>query len=1068
MVEVDETFSLRAPFEGFVVGRVASWEFTWTPEIQMELSSVLPYVQCGILFGLYRLACARERIYPYVLRAGLQVLLLVVWMSSPVGRTAQRVFKRIWRAAERPVDCVHDCGPPTKFGYFRWNGKDFVRHSDSTISRVKLTGGTTTVDAEGNEATASRWEILEPAKPADLSPGESALAGLSSNARPTSLDKGEVLVYDTNMNHFSSGIVVDNILVMCRHKTAGLSHIVVKGTNTTVGPSRQAGVRIGLDRAHYLDAHGAPQWNEKKHTCTLLDFLAIPLQKDEISMIGVKVFKEKDLSRNYELQRGTITYSNDDFGSVVQEEGSIPEGDVKIHNVGLALAYIVSQPGASSSGVGVVQNGRKLAGMWLGQPAHSLKKHKGHKNLFMHTDALVANLEQVGLMKSPLLERIRQWGDSLTVTAPGESRESKKERAARRWAEYYQAMEDESESEYDDEEEQMELIHGGAGAYCSDGHARRPKAQPMVVLPPAVAAPLAPSPGESLGPQALDIVLKHNRVDLDTKVKAWKHGILSEDAPSVLRSISYFVEEASDDVRERLSAVLAVPSNTLLRDYMQKVAPEWDQGADGETIPDRNGDVYFRRIGTYTHQRAGKEKKKKDGESELQEKLRALATRYFEGKAHGCTKGEYKIPTCSKKNIDRSLRAQARLATASAPQLNQEQRDAFDAAVQTVRQKYSDGLGGNSVKSYLEEGEFGFLKTFLGYEDKSSGVSARYRNMKKSAWVKAYPEEVVDLALSRLILIAVAGAQLGELDAIDLVKYGCADVKDIFMKPEGHSPAKTEEGRFRLIWISSLVDLTVQAMLHKADNAAHVEAYQSGRLTCAALGMGHSPDGLRQLVRAFDREGVAGVNVSSDASAFDLSIDGSFIHSDGDRRRTNCIDPDVGRLVKRYAHVLCSHVLNNNGDVWLCEKYGVTSSGQLSTTTQNTYARSIMAAYGGCEGWVCAGDDLVGDENFDAAHLLDFGVRSRDVERHVREADFTSHLIDTATATAVFGNVEKLLWHLYDTCTDISTNRERFGSVLYILRDTPGVLEDVRAITNEFKIETEGYVAESSLANDMA
>jgi hypothetical protein len=405
---------------------------------------------------------------------------------------------------------------------------------------------------------------------------------------------------------------------------------------------------------------------------------------------------------------------------------------------------------------------------------------------------------------------------------------------------------------------------------------------------------------------------------------------------------------------------------------------------------------------------------------------------------------------------------------ASAPRLDSEQREAFDDAVRLAREKYSAGIGGASIKSYLEEGELGFLKTFLSYEDKSSGVSARYRNMKKSAWVKAHPEEVVDLALSRLILIAVAGSQLGQLGAIDLVTYGCADVKDIFMKPEGHSPPKTEEGRFRLIWISSLIDLTVQSLLHKADNAAHVDAYQSGRLTCAALGMGHSPDGLRHLVNALEREGVARVNVSSDASAFDLSIDGSFIHSDGERRKYNCADPDVGRLVQRYAHVLCSHVLNNQGDVWLCEKYGVTSSGQLSTTAQNTYARSVMAAYGGCEGWTCAGDDLVGDENFDQTRLLHFGVRSRDVERHEGEADFTSHLIDTETATAVFGNVEKLLWHLYDTCTDISANRERFGSALYILRDTPGVLEDVTSMTSEFGIDTDGYVAESCLIRDMA
>merc|ERR1712100_154691 len=300
-------------------------------------------------------------------------------------------------------------------------------------------------------------------------------------------------------------------------------------------------------------------------------------------------------------------------------------------------------------GVGVVQNGLKLAGIWLGLPAHSLKKHRGSKNLFMHTDAVVANLEQMGLIKSPLLERIRQWGDSLTES-PGESRESKKERAARRWAEYYNAFE-EDRYEYDSaaEDEDNELVHGYV-----PGHSRvKEITKPLIVLPAAVAAPPPPPlvrnyrgfhPGESLAEGALEIAEKHNKPDLDSKVKAWKHGILNDNASRVLKEISYYVEEASDDVRERLQAVLAVPSNALLRDYMQKVSPEWTEGQDGEVILDRNGDPYFRRVGSCEPQRTGKDKKKKEGDSDLQKKLRALAQKYHDGKLHGCTKGEYKIP----------------------------------------------------------------------------------------------------------------------------------------------------------------------------------------------------------------------------------------------------------------------------------------------------------------------------------------------------------------------------------------------------------------------------------------
>jgi len=1030
----------------------------------VEPGAARAYARLALAYGLYKV-CTDQAVHRRFVRTCFRALYAAVWTASPAISVVSKLIDLFVQVfLQRPADCVVG-GPPTKYGYFRWNQKDFVRHEDMSISRVRLTGGKTTVDSAGNETTTSHWEIVEPAVLKDLSPGESALSGLSSNARPAPLEKGHVLVHDSLLNLFSSAIVINNILVMARHKTAGHAHIVVRGTNSTAVAGRQSGVRIGLDRAYYLDSFGAPAWDERKHTCTFLDFMAIPLEKDEISMIGVKSLKDKDLTRNYELQRGTITYGTDDFGTIVKEEGNIPEClEPKTHNLGLALAEIVSQPGASSSGVGVVQSGFKLAGLWLGQPAHSLKHHRGKANLFMHTDAVVANLERMMLIKNPLLERIQQWGDSLVT--PGESRESKKERRTRRWEEYYASYESDYESE--DEDEMMELKHGWTGHARPGASQRYLSMQKSVVEPGPSLLPPQPPVGESLAEQAITIARQQILLDMDRNVRSWKHGILHDEAPRVLREISYYNEEATDDVRERLRAVLAVPSNSLLRDYMKKVSPEWALEGDCETIPDRDGTPYFRRVGSYEAQRAGKVKKINNNESDLQKRLRSLAESYYADRRHGCTKGEYKIPASSKKNIDRSLRAQAKLATASRPRLTAEQQEDFDAAVKLVREKYAAGIGDTPIKSYLEEGETGFLKTFLGFEDKSSGVSARYRNMKKAAWVRAHPEEVVDLALSRLILIAVAGSQLDDLNPIELVQLGCADVKDIFMKGEGHSPQKTEEGRFRLIWISSLIDLTVQALLHKADNAAHVDAYQSGSLTCAALGMGHSPEGLRHLVRAFTAEGVAQRNVSSDASAFDLSIDGSFIHADGERRGDNCGDQDVGRLVRRYAHILSSHVLNNQGEVWLCEKYGVTSSGQLSTTTQNTFSRSVMAAYGGCRGWTCAGDDLVGDENFDQTRLLHFGVRSRDVAVHEDEADFTSHLIDTSTALAVFGNVEKLLWHLHDACTDVSTNRERFGSVLYILRDTPGVLEDIAAITEEFGINTEGYVAESSLIRDMA
>lgn len=1366
---------------------------------------------------LRKLWTTRSQIRPYVLRASLPMLSSITCTLQPIIDVFHWFVSLMF---SQRADRVYG-GPPLKKGYIRWNEKDFFRHDDLSVSRVRLTTFSHKTDQSGADDVCQFGEFLEPVPPEELSPGESALPGVSDTTRPGKLEKGQVLVYDSVFNLISSGIVINNILIMCRHKMIGKTHIVVKGSNATTGT---VGVKIDLERAYKLDSAAAkaaekgkeapkgeaPEWNEKLHTCTFLDFLAIPLQRDEISMIGVKTFREKDVTRNYELQRGAITYSTDDFGTIVTADGSLCEGTNKIHNLGLALAKISSDYGASGSSVCVVNNGTKLAGMWLGLPTHSLLKHRESANLFMHSDAIMANLGKLGLIKPQLLISIEQWSESMRESleapaepAPGESREDKKARQARWWKEYFESLEqdmydnqtykmnhEESENTYehtgptwhpDDEEpapghaktpkpgEQtvmyidgeltpvetcrddewpehqarihalIERYHGdespdqpihtadlafakppgesagtleqtyalrkismqlskilrhsapGLGVeirpdgFCRvdellglevmkrlcatqaqspvctlkqvtqtndkqrfemttiDGHhmiravqghsidavsdrelaqpltlndalpkkcihgtymkhwqsiqakgliagglidqangnqrnhihfapynygdayeikgfnvgkpisgmragcdlvihldlrkaleagipffkakndviltsgidgvlpvefiqsvidlktgkeiypirnreaqwfslcdewpnpprvnrfsrcsdsTSTPQSQPLIKLPSVA----SPSPGESLS---------SGTRDLDSLVKSWKYGILKNDAPRVLREIDCYIKENSSDVQERLSAILAVPCNSLLSDYVKKTTPEWnDADADDlvmieeKDILDMNGDPYFRLVGSCEQMKGGKPKKVKDTEeTELQKKLRSLAQSYNADKKHGCVKGEYKIPVCCKANIDLSLRAQAKLATATPPDLTDEQKKEFAAAVELARKKYSDGIGNVPIKTYLEEGEFGLLKTFIAYEDKSSGASARYRNLKKAAWCKAHADEVSDLAISRLILLAVAGEQIDDLNAIELIRFGCADVKEIFMKPEGHSPQKTTEGRFRLIWISSLVDLTVQALLHKADNIAHCDAYQAGTLTCAALGLGHSPEGLKHLVEAFKKEGIAHDNVTSDASAYDLSIDASFIICDGERRAANCADPYVARLVTRYSHLLCSHVLNNQGDVWLVMKHGVTTSGQLSTTTQNTFARSIMAAYGGCSGWTCAGDDLVGDANFDEKRLLHFGVRSRDVERHKNEADFTSHLVDTKTAKAVFLNVEKLLWRLYDTCIQLPTNRERFGSAQYVLRDTPEVLQDLTSIIEEFKISTVGYQVETDLIRDLA
>jgi hypothetical protein len=50
---------------------------------------------------------------------------------------------------------------------------------------------------------------------------------------------------------------------------------------------------------------------------------------------------------------------------------------------------------------------------------------------------------------------------------------------------------------------------------------------------------------------------------------------------------------------------------------------------------------------------------------------------------------------------------------------------------------------------------------------------------------------------------------------------------------------------------------------------------------------------------------------------------------------------------------------------------------------------------------------------------------------------------------------------MYDTAKDISTNKERFGGCLSVLRNTPGVYEDLHAIALSLYPDIEGYIGDN-------
>jgi hypothetical protein len=171
-------------------------------------------------------------------------------------------------------------------------------------------------------------------------------------------------------------------------------------------------------------------------------------------------------------------------------------------------------------------------------------------------------------------------------------------------------------------------------------------------------------------------------------------------------------------------------------------------------------------------------------------------------------------------------------------------------------------------------------------------------------------------------------------------------------------------------------------------------------------------------------------------------------------------------MVQSYSHVLCSHVLHNGGDVWQVEKYGITTSGHISTTSQNTFARKVMAKYAGSDTSFNLSDDLVADTKFNAEKLKELGVTSREVEFHKGEANFTSHLVDFEALKAKFLNVEKCLWTLAHKANDVANNKQRFGGILYVLRNTPGAFDDLHELCKDHNINVEGHICDYDVANE--
>jgi hypothetical protein len=283
---------------------------------------------------------------------------------------------------------------------------------------------------------------------------------------------------------------------------------------------------------------------------------------------------------------------------------------------------------------------------------------------------------------------------------------------------------------------------------------------------------------------------------------------------------------------------------------------------------------------------------------------------------------------------------------------------------------------------------------------------------------------------------------------IDGLCFALRDPELLFVKGEPHSKKKVAEGRFRCIYVSSLVDMLIQAILHKLFNNAVIAAYQASEVgTSFALGLGHHAAGLDKLRKTIVHLASFGPDGSSkrdgyeqwgdanfwgppgvseaDATGWDNCVLG-YMQAFAAELRCRSIDASARvhgcddallpalrvakYLIRAQALLDGCHVAIAGQQLFVNTLAGVMASGHISTSVDNTSMRlfTTIAAYMFSEGYVpgdliATGDDLLVGDGDEARFsgvcraLERFGVITKpgSMNTSMRRVEYTSHSFES-------------------------------------------------------------------------
>jgi hypothetical protein len=350
---------------------------------------------------------------------------------------------------------------------------------------------------------------------------------------------------------------------------------------------------------------------------------------------------------------------------------------------------------------------------------------------------------------------------------------------------------------------------------------------------------------------------------------------------------------------------------------------------------------------------------------------------------------------------------------------------------------------------------------------KSAGWSALYLRGQKSVWqTESGKQELAYLTRCRIILRLLWGRKaMSEMTPLELVENGLKDPLWAHIKPEPHSEKKVKEKRWRIIWAASVLDSMVTAMTSRHQDKKDIELFK-GRVhgskpTYHTLGMGHHDEGIAEFGKILDRIMAQGLAQDEDAKAWDMSVQRSWIYADAERRCHSYKGPchDIFcELQWCEAAANSAHCLCYGTKVVEILKAGITGSGVLTTSGQNSFMRGWLADLCGAKDMAANGDDLVGvgmkKEKIAEAGYVSKGVT--ECKSANGPVEFTSHQYTKVDGVwhAKFLNLDKMVARLM--LGNNKPTREALCGCLYNIRNSEEQIAQFKSICQACEWPIEG------------